>query len=81
MTPPPNRYDFLKAEARSPYRGLRRVFYVTFGLSGLMGAIIAFLRLLAQRGQVGDNAENLLIQIVVTAVMINLWRLDRETKT
>jgi hypothetical protein len=78
MTPPPNKYDFLKKEARSPYRGLRKFFYVAFGLSGFMGGVIALLRLLAQRGEIGDNAQNLLIQVVVIGVMFRLWQIDRE---
>jgi hypothetical protein len=79
MTTPPRKYDFLKQEARSPYRGLRKFFYGAFGFSGAMGGLIALLRLLAQRGDLQDNAQNLLIQLLVVGVMVYLWRIDRAT--
>jgi hypothetical protein len=77
MSKPPSQYDFLKNEARSPYRGLRKFFYGAFGASGLLGGIIALLRLLAGRGDQSQNWENLAVQVAVTALMVWLWRNDR----
>lgn len=69
--------DRLQAEAKAPYRGLRRVFYAVFAASGLMGAFILGLKGLA--GTAGDDlAWNLALQIGVVALMVGLWRWDRS---
>lgn len=69
--------DRLQAEAKAPYRGLRRVFYGVFAASGLMGAFI-----LGLKGLAGTAAEdlgwNLALQVGVVALMIALWRWDRS---
>lgn len=68
--------DRLQAEAKAPYRGLRRVFYAVFAASGLMGAFILGLKGLA--GTAGDDLVwNLALQIGVVALMVALWRWDR----
>lgn len=68
--------DRLQAEAKAPYRGLRRVFYAVFAASGLMGALILGLKGLA--GTAGDDlAWNLALQIGVVALMVALWGWDR----
>jgi len=73
----PNKYAFLRKEAKAPYRILRRFFYIAFGVSGGFGGLIAVLRLVAGRGEQIDNLENLAIQIGVTALMVWLWQKDR----
>jgi len=73
----PNKYAFLRREAKAPYRILRCFFYIAFGVSGSFGGLIAVLRLLAGRGEQIDNLENLAIQIGVTALMVWLWQKDR----
>jgi hypothetical protein len=72
----PNKYAFLRQEAKAPYRILRRFFYIAFGVSGGCGGLIALLRLLAGRGELLNNLENLVIQLAVTALTIWLWRKD-----
>jgi branched-subunit amino acid ABC-type transport system permease component len=73
------RYARLKAEALAPYRGLRKFIYFAFGASGMIGAFIFFTQLLA-----GENANevlpNLALQIGVVALMVWLFRIDRDKK-
>ncbi|MFN3927188.1 MAG: DUF3493 domain-containing protein [Pseudanabaenaceae cyanobacterium] len=76
----PRKYDFLKAEARSPYRGLRQFFYLAFAGSGAIGGFIAGLRLLAHRGEPLTNWQNLALQVGVVILFMWLWTKDRPRK-
>jgi hypothetical protein len=71
-----DRYARLRAEAIAPYRGLRKFIYFAFGASGMIGAFIFLIQLLA-----GQNASevmpNLALQIGVVALMVWLFRVDR----
>ncbi|MFM7471975.1 MAG: DUF3493 domain-containing protein [Nodosilinea sp.] len=71
----PEQYARLKAEARAPYRGLRKVIYATAGASGAIGALIMITRLMAG-AEVGTTLTNLGIQVVVLLVVIGLFRLE-----
>ncbi|XGB43559.1 MAG: DUF3493 domain-containing protein [Nodosilinea sp. LVE1205-7] len=71
----PEQYARLKAEARAPYRGLRKVIYATAGASGAIGALIMITRLMAG-AEVGTTLTNLGIQAVVLLVVIGLFRLE-----
>lgn len=75
----PEKYARLKAEARAPYRGLRKFVYVTFGASGAIGAFIFFLKLLAGQ-QVSSNLPNLALQVGLVALMVWLFRLESNSK-
>ncbi|MBW4616869.1 MAG: DUF3493 domain-containing protein [Desmonostoc vinosum HA7617-LM4] len=70
-------YARLKAEAAAPYRGLRQFLYIGFGASGLIGAFIFFVQLLAGR-EVDSILPNLALQIGVVALMIYLWRWEQR---
>lgn len=71
-------YDRLKAEAAAPYRGLRRFIYIAFGASGFVGALI-FLAQLAAGNQADAPLANLALQVGVVALMVFLFRLDKES--
>jgi hypothetical protein len=71
-------YDRLKAEAAAPYRGLRRFIYIAFGASGFVGALI-FLAQLAAGNQADAPLSNLALQVGVVALMVFLFRLDKES--
>lgn len=71
-------YDRLKAEAAAPYRGLRKFIYIAFGASGFVGALI-FLAQLAAGNQADSPLSNLALQVGVVALMVFLFRLDRES--
>ncbi|WP_448563053.1 DUF3493 domain-containing protein [Trichothermofontia sp.] len=81
-TIPPNltpaQYARLKAEAATPYRGLRLFIYLAFAASGTIGAFIFLTQVLA-----GHNVTNLLpnlaLQLGVTVLMIWLFRLENRT--
>lgn len=73
----PEQYARLRAEAAAPYRGLRKFIYFTFGASGLIGAVI-FLAQLAAGRNVSTALPNLALQVGVVALMIFLFRLERE---
>jgi Low psii accumulation1 / Rep27 len=72
----PELWTRLQAEAKSPFRGLRQFVYVSCALSGAIGGVVFFFKLLA-----GKNLEatipNLALQIGVVAVMVWLFKIDR----
>jgi Low psii accumulation1 / Rep27 len=71
-------YDRLKAEAAAPYRGLRRFIYIAFGASGFVGALV-FLAQLAAGKEADAPLSNLALQVGVVALMVFLFRLDKES--
>lgn len=75
----PERYAQLRAELKSPYRGLRQFIYVGFGLSGLMGAFIFLMQLLAGR-EMNAVLPNFALQVGVVALMVWLFRLEQRAK-
>jgi len=74
----PQQYERLRREAKSPYRGLRIFIYIAFAGSGLIGAIIFLARLIAGNGELEANLGNLTLQIGVLALMVWLYRIDRN---
>ena len=76
----PELYARLKAEAASPYRGLRKFVYLAFGASGLIGAFIFVLQLLAQKTSLEVGLPSLALQVGVVALMVFLWRWDKSRK-
>ncbi|MGF1496945.1 MAG: DUF3493 domain-containing protein [Elainellaceae cyanobacterium] len=72
----PEVYARLVAEAKSPYRGLRRFIYLAFGASGLIGAFVFLAQLTA--GQAVNTAlPNFALQVGVVALMVWLFRIDQ----
>jgi Low psii accumulation1 / Rep27 len=73
----PELWRRLQAEAKSPFRGLRQFIYVSCAISGAVGGVVFFFKLLA-----GKNLEatipNLALQIGVVALMVWLLRIDRS---
>ena len=69
----PEKYAKLKAEAKAPYKGLRKFFYVAFGASGLMGAFV-FLSKLAAGQDITSNLPNFALQVGVVLLMVFLFR-------
>ncbi|MDJ0899349.1 MAG: DUF3493 domain-containing protein [Xenococcus sp. MO_188.B8] len=72
----PEKYARLRAEAKAPYKGFRKVFYFVCGASGLIGALIFLLRIAAGT-DVAQNLSNLAIQLAVIGIAIALWRWDK----
>lgn len=75
----PEKYARLRAEAKAPYRGLRKFIYLTFGASGFIGAVV-FLVQLASGNEVSTALPNLGLQIGIVALMIWLFRIDKVTE-
>lgn len=74
------KYQRLMAEAKAPYKGLRKFIYGTFAASGAIGAFIFFTQVIAGR-DVATALPNLALQIGVVALMVFLFRLEsRKTK-
>ncbi|MEL4897456.1 MULTISPECIES: DUF3493 domain-containing protein [unclassified Crocosphaera] len=73
----PEKYASLKAEAKAPYKGLRKFFYIAFGASGFVGALV-FLAKLAAGTDVAASLPNLALQVGVVALMIFLFRLESK---
>lgn len=73
----PELYAQLRAEAKAPYRGLRQFIYLGFGASGLIGAFIFLMQLIAGR-QVEATLPNFALQVGVVALMVWLFRLEQR---
>ena len=71
-------YDRLKAEAAAPYRGLRKFIYIAFGASGFVGALV-FLAQIAAGKEADAPLSNLALQVGVVALMVFLFRWDKES--
>ncbi|MGB7442369.1 MAG: DUF3493 domain-containing protein [Coleofasciculaceae cyanobacterium] len=70
------KYARLKAEAKAPYRGLRKFIYGAFAASGLIGALV-FLAQLAAGREVATAFPNFALQLGVVALMVWLFRLEK----
>ena len=73
----PQKYAALRAEAKAPYKGLRKFFYIAFAASGFVGALV-FLAQLAAGKDVTTAFPNFALQIGVVALMIFLFRLESK---
>lgn len=73
----PEKYARLKAEAKAPYRGLRKFLYIGFGASGFIGALTFLARIVAGQDLARD-VPNFALQVGVVALMIFFFRLDRK---
>ena len=71
-----DRYARLRAEAKAPYRILRRFIYVAFGASGFIGALV-FLAQVMTLQNIQSTLPNLALQLGVLALMIWLLKVDR----
>lgn len=71
-------YDRLLAEASAPYRGLRKFIYIAFGASGFVGALVFLAKLTAGK-EADAPLSNLALQLGVVALMVFLFRLDKES--
>jgi Low psii accumulation1 / Rep27 len=72
----PELWSRLQAEAKSPFRGLRQFVYVSCAISGAIGGVVFFFKLLAGR-DLEATIPNLALQIGVVALMVFLLRIDR----
>ncbi|HAC64470.1 MAG TPA: DUF3493 domain-containing protein [Cyanothece sp. UBA12306] len=74
----PEKYARLKAEAQAPYKGLRQFFYIAFGASGFIGALVFLARLAAGRNGLED-LPNFALQLGVIALMVWFFRLEQQS--
>jgi hypothetical protein len=72
----PELWTRLQAEAKSPFRGLRKFVYASCAISGAVGGLVFLFKLLAGR-DLEATIPNLAIQVGVVAVMVWLWKIDR----
>lgn len=72
----PEKYARLKAEAKAPYRNLRRFVYGSLAISGFIGAFVFLAQLLAGR-DITNALPNFALQAGLVALMIWLFRIDR----
>ena len=76
----PEKYARLRAEAKAPYKGLRKFFYLAFAASGFIGALV-FLAKLATGENLSTNLPNFALQIGVVALMLWLFSLETPQKS
>jgi hypothetical protein len=67
----------LKAEAASPYRGLRQFIYISIGASGFIGAFVFFFQLLAGKN-IDSTLPNFVLQVGIVALMVFLWGWEQK---
>lgn len=79
MTDRSELYRRLKAEARAPYRPLRKFIYVALGGSGFIGAVVFLSQLLAGKGSFQDLGLNLAIQVGAVVLFTWLFTIDRAS--
>ena len=72
----PEKYARLQAEAKAPYRGLRRFIYLAFAASGGLGAFIFLLKAIAGQ-DLGQTLPNLALQLGLVAGIVWLWKIDK----
>jgi Low psii accumulation1 / Rep27 len=68
----------LQAEIKSPYRGLRQFIYVSCAISGAIGGVVFFSKVVAGR-DLQTNLPNLALQAGVVAITIWLLKIDRDS--
>ncbi|MBH8573143.1 DUF3493 domain-containing protein [Nostocaceae cyanobacterium CENA369] len=73
----PEQYARLKAEMKTPYRGLRQFIYFGVGASGFIGAFVFFFQLLAGRN-IDSALPNFALQVGIIALMVFLWRWEQR---
>lgn len=73
----PEKYARLKAEAKAPYRGLRKFFYLAFAASGFIGALV-FLAQIAAGKDVASALPNFALQVGLVALMVFFYSRDRS---
>ncbi len=71
----PELFARLKAETKTPYKGLRKFFYFAFGASGLIGGVIFVAQFLAGK-YTSTTIPNIALQFGVVALMVFLFRLE-----
>ena len=72
-------YARLKAEAKAPYKGLRKFFYFVFGASGFIGAVVFLARIIAGR-DLATAVPNFALQVGLIALVIFLYSLEDRAK-
>jgi hypothetical protein len=75
----PEKYARLKAEAKAPYKGLRKFFYLAFAASGLLGAL-TFLARIAAGIDIARDLPNLALQLGLVAAMIALFIWENQAQ-
>jgi hypothetical protein len=73
----PELYKRLRAEAKKPFRSVRRFFYLGFAASGFIGGVVFFARTITGR-DLDTNLPNLALQAGVVALMLFLLKIDRN---
>jgi Low psii accumulation1 / Rep27 len=72
----PDQLRRLRAEAKAPFRGLRKFFYGAFAGSAFIGAFIFLLKVIAQE-DLTQTLPNLFLQLGIGSVMIWLFQKDK----
>ena len=73
----PEMYARLKAEAKAPYKSLRKFFYMTFGASGFIGAVVFLAKIIAGR-DLTTALPNFALQIGLVALMLFLYSREED---
>ncbi|MBW4516596.1 MAG: DUF3493 domain-containing protein [Timaviella obliquedivisa GSE-PSE-MK23-08B] len=75
----PQLYAQLQAEAKAPYRGLRKFVYFACGASGAIGGVVFLTQLIAGR-DIGNALPNFAFQMGIVALMVALFRWEQRAE-
>lgn len=73
----PDQLQRLRAEAKAPFRGLRKFFYSAFAGSAFIGAFIFLLKAIDQEN-LAQTLPNLFLQLGIGSAMIWLLQNDKS---
>lgn len=73
----PEMYARLRAEAKAPYKSLRKFFYMAFGASGFIGAVVFLAKIIAGR-DITTALPNFALQIGLVALMLFLYSREED---
>ncbi len=76
----PEQLARLRAEAKAPYRGFRRFFYVAFGSSAFLGGFVFLMKAIAGEN-LPQTIPNLFLQMGIVAFILWLWRREQPPKS
>ncbi|MDJ0688375.1 MAG: DUF3493 domain-containing protein [Xenococcaceae cyanobacterium MO_188.B32] len=75
----PEMYARLKAEAKAPYKGLRKFFYLVIGASGFIGAVVFLAKIIAGK-DIATALPNFALQVGLIALMIFFYSREDVNK-
>lgn len=72
----PDQLSRLRAEAKAPYGGVRKFFYIALGGSAFLGGFVFLMKAIAGEN-LSQTLPNLMLQVGVLILIAWLWRREQ----